>query len=95
MSQIPQDDAVAAVIQAIRDAVAEDWIQDEQIEAQTQFDRDLQLESIEMVKIVQLLQERFDGQADLVQWFAARSFHDLVDLDVATLATALTPALQD
>jgi acyl carrier protein len=76
---------VQRIAAVIRDAVAEDWIQDVQIDADTRFNEDLELESIELVTIASGLQQHFP-HVDLIGWLATRQFDQLIALRVGDIA---------
>jgi acyl carrier protein len=70
----------------IRQAVAEDWIQEFEIGANTSFNDDLDLESVEFVTIAAGLQQHFGEQIDLIGWLSTKSFDDLIALRVGNIA---------
>lgn len=70
----------------IREAVAEDWIQEFEIGANTSFNDDLDLESVEFVTIAAGLQQHFGEQIDLIGWLSTKSFDDLIALRVGNIA---------
>jgi phosphopantetheinyl transferase (holo-ACP synthase)/acyl carrier protein len=80
------DDVLAAVIAQIRTTINEDWIQDFHIDAETRFDGDLELESIEFVKIADAIQAHFGTQADVAGWLSGKSIQELIGLSVGDLA---------
>jgi acyl carrier protein len=77
----------------IREAVAEDWIQDFEIGADTSFNDDLELESIEFVTIAAGLQRHFGEQVDLIGWLAAKPFDELIALRVGNVAEFVSTRL--
>jgi acyl carrier protein len=81
-----------AVIATIRSTVNEDWIGDFAIDRHTNFHDDLELESIEFVKIADALQTRFGLQANIVGWLSGRSIQQLIALTVGELADFIAKA---
>jgi acyl carrier protein len=77
----------------IREAVAEDWIQEFEIGANTSFNDDLDLESVEFVTIAAGLQQHFGGQIDLIGWLSTKSFDDLIALRVGNIAEFVSDSL--
>jgi acyl carrier protein len=77
----------------IREAVAEDWIQEFEIGANTSFNDDLDLESIEFVTIAAGLQQYFGEQIDLIGWLSTKSFDDLITLRVGNIAEFVSNSL--
>jgi acyl carrier protein len=74
------------IISVIRNAIAEDWIKSFEIDADTSFSDDLELESIEFVTIAEGVRQRFGKQIDFNQWLSDRSFEQLITLNVGDLA---------
>jgi acyl carrier protein len=88
----PDAALLASVIDTIRATVNEDWIEDFDIGPGTNFHDDLELESIEFVKIADALQARFGAQLDIVGWLSARSIQELIKLNVGELADYIAKA---
>jgi len=83
------ESVLAVVIETIRTAVNEDWIEDFEIGPETRLSADLDLESIEFVKVAEALQARFAGQVDLIGWLSGKTPPELAGLDVGTLAAVI------
>jgi acyl carrier protein len=83
---------LATVIATIRATVNEDWIEDFDIGPDTNFHDDLELESIEFVKIADALQARFGAKLDIAGWLSGRSIHELIKLNVGELADYIAKA---
>ena len=79
---------LAEVIDTIRATVNEDWIADYEIGAETRLSEDLDLESIEFVKLAEALQTRFAG-ADLIGWLSGKTLPELVGLEVGMLVAVV------
>jgi acyl carrier protein len=77
----------------IRESVAEDWIKDFEISADTRFNDDLELESIEFVTIATGLQQHFGAQVDLIGWLSTQAFDDLIALRVGNVAEFVSSRL--
>jgi acyl carrier protein len=88
------DQALIREISAvIREAVAEDWIQHFEIDADTRFSDDLELESIELVTIAAGLQQHFGEHVDLIGWLSAQAFDELIALRVGHVAEFVSSRL--
>jgi acyl carrier protein len=77
----------------IRQTVAEDWIEQFTIGPDSRFSQDLELESIEMARIIASLQQHFGPGVDLVGWLSGRSFDELVTLRIGDIATYVSDCL--
>jgi len=89
------DEAILAeIIATIRTTINEDWIVDFEIGRETRFNEDLELESIEFVKIADALQARFGAKLDLVGWLTGKTIHELIGLSVGDLAAYIAGATE-
>ncbi len=88
-----RDDILPTLITTIRRTVNEDWIEDFPIGPQTRFHDDLELESIEFIKIADAVQARFGTQLDITGFLSGRSIQDLIALSVGDLADFIAGAL--
>jgi acyl carrier protein len=79
-------DILNVVIATIRSTINEDWIEDFEIDAETRFNSDLEIESIEFVKIAEALQAHFGARLDLAGWLSGKSIHELIALSVGDVA---------
>jgi acyl carrier protein len=91
-----QDNAILdSVIAMIRSTIDEDWIMDFHIDADTRFNSDLEIESIEFVKIADAIQRHFGTRLDIVGWLAGKNIHELIALSVGELAGYVANALHE
>lgn len=86
-------DILAVVIDKIRTTINEDWIQDFEIDEGTRFNDDLEIESIEFVKIVDAIQRHYGTRLDIVGWLSGKSIHELIGLSVGELANYVAGAV--
>ncbi len=93
MSTTPEA-ILALVTDRIRSTVNEDWIQDFEIDAETRFNDDLELESIEFVKIADAIQAHYGNQLGIIAWLSGKSIHELIGLSVGDLVDYIAGALQ-
>ncbi len=80
------EDTLNLVIAKIRSTIAEDWIEDFEIDATTRFNDDLEIESIEFVKIAEAIQQHYGTQIDVIGWLSGKSIHELIGLSVGELS---------
>jgi acyl carrier protein len=86
------DQILASLIQTIRLTVNEDWIEDFPITRETRFHDDLELESIEFVRIADAVQARFGKTIDIAGFLSGRSIQELIALCVGDLADFIAVA---
>lgn len=79
-------DVLEQLIAIIRTAVAEDWIEDFEINEQTSFNDDLELESIEFVSIAESIQAHYGQQVGFLEWLSSMKIEQIIDLTVGDLA---------
>jgi acyl carrier protein len=79
------DAVLQLVIDKIRSTVNEDWIEDFEIGPETRFNDDLELESVEFVKIADAIQAHYGTQLDVVGWLSGKSIQELIGLSVGDL----------
>lgn len=79
------DKVLAVVVEQIRSTIDEDWVEDFDIDMQTRFNDDLELESIEFVKIADALQNHFGNELGIINWLSGKSIHELIGLSVGDL----------
>jgi acyl carrier protein len=87
------DAILSIVIDKIRSTVNEDWIEDFEIGPETRFNDDLELESVEFVKIADALQAHFGTQLDIVGWLSGKSIQELIGLSVGDLTGFIAGAV--
>lgn len=84
---------LAVVIEKIRVTINEDWIFDTVIERDTRFNDDLEIESIEFIKIAAAIQQHFGQRLDVSGWLSGKSIHELISLSVGDLSAYVSATL--
>jgi acyl carrier protein len=83
------------------DVIGEDYLLDIEIDLDTSFNEDLEVESIEFVALAERLLDRYGERVDFVGWLAEMELDDIIGLTVgdlvgfieaATTASAAGPA---
>ena len=59
----------------------------------TSFDTDLELESIEFVKLATMLTERYGDRVDFVAFLAAKELDEIIEMKVGEVVTYVTSCL--
>ncbi len=59
----------------------------------TSFDTDLELESIEFVRLATMLTERYGDRVDFVAFLAAKEFDEIIGMTVGELVTYIVSRL--
>lgn len=93
MNNPSQEQVLAVVVDTIRTTIAEDWIEDYEIGPQTRFNEDLEIESIEFVKIADAIMAKFGGGVDIVGWLSGKTIHELINLRVGDVSQYIAARL--
>ncbi|MGN5378007.1 acyl carrier protein [Streptomyces lasalocidi] len=82
----PTADAVLAEVgDMLRTVLAEYGDDDAEIAMSTTFNRDLELESIDLVTLAGLLEERYGQRVNLAEFLAGMEFDEIIELTVGRL----------
>lgn len=81
------------IIELICQAVDEDWIHAFEITADTRFNHDLELESIEFVAIAEKIQQHFGANIEFIEWLGSLDLDQMINLNVGQLTTFIEQAL--
>ena len=74
-----------AVRTIIANVIGEDYVQELEIDMDTSFHEDLDIESIEFVALGEALGERYGERVDLAGWIASMDVDDIIDMKVGRL----------
>jgi acyl carrier protein len=77
----------------IREVIGEEWAEEEEIEASTSFNSDLELESIEFVALAEKMQEHYGARVDFVGWLSGKDINEIIQLTVGDLADFIVQCL--
>lgn len=83
---------LAVVIDKIRSTINEDWILDFDIVPETRFNDDLEIESIEFIKIANAIQQHFGTHLNIAGWLSGKTIHELIGLSVGELSDYISQA---
>ncbi|MFB7336216.1 acyl carrier protein [Streptomyces adustus] len=89
-------DLVLADIAGLLARLVEDeyGLDDVEIGMTTTFNRDLELESIDLVTLSGLLEERYGGQVNFAEFLAGMEFDEIVELTVGRLVEYVVSSLK-
>jgi len=87
------DEVLKTVSELLREVIGEDMDQMPPVTMATAFNRDLQMESIEFVAMAELIQERFGGSVDFIQWISGKELDEIINLTVGELVTFISEAI--
>lgn len=91
----PATDAVLAdVTGMLRTLLAEYGEDDVEIGLSTTFNRDLELESIDLVTLAALLEERYGRRVNLAEFLAGMEFDEIIELTVGRLVEHVVLSLR-
>ncbi|HEY7938251.1 MAG TPA: acyl carrier protein [Acidimicrobiales bacterium] len=87
------DEVLAEVRTLLVDVIGDDFLLDTEIELDTSFNEDLELESIEFVALSERLLERYGSQVDFVAWMAEMDLDEIIALTVGELVDFIVTSL--
>lgn len=82
------------IVQSIRTTIQEEWVDSFEFEPSTRFNDDLEMESIEFLKVAASLQKHYGTRIDIQSWLSGKSIHELISLSVGDLQSYVESALQ-
>jgi acyl carrier protein len=86
-----EHDLRAEVLQDVSElivaVIGEDYLIDVDIDMDTSFQDDLEIESIEFVALAEQLHQRYGEEVDFVAWLADKELDDIIALTVGELVT--------
>ena len=89
------DAVYARVIAVLTGIVGEDYLESLDVNPETRFEADLELESMEIVQLADELIEFYGSRVDFIGWFAEMDLDALVDLSIATVVDFIVTCLDD
>ena len=85
----PSAEHVADVLETVSDILVDvigpEYLLDLEINPQTRFDEDLEIESLEFVALAERLLHHYGGQVDFVAWLATMELDEIIALTVGDL----------
>lgn len=87
------DQILADVREALIDIIGEEYALGLDIDLRTSFDTDLQLESIEFVRLAAKLSERYGDRVSFVAFLADKELDEIIDLTVGEVVSYISDCL--
>jgi acyl carrier protein len=88
------EEVLATVTALLVTVVGEDFLLDTEITAETSFNKDLELESIEFVALSELLQTHYGNDVDFVSWIGDMELEEIMILTVGQLVDHISNSLR-
>ncbi|MEV1084646.1 acyl carrier protein [Streptomyces sp. NPDC050211] len=89
------EETVFADITGMLAALLDEYgLDDVEIGMQTTFNRDLELESIDLVTLAGLLEERYGGRVNFAEFLAGMEFDEIIELTVGRLVEHIVQSLK-
>lgn len=94
-AQAATEEAVLEVVRTMIVAVVgEEYLLDMEIDMETSFEDDLEMESIEFVKLGARLTEHYGGAIDFAAFLADKDLDEIIEMRVGTVVTYIVEALR-
>ncbi|HEV7453374.1 MAG TPA: phosphopantetheine-binding protein [Pseudonocardiaceae bacterium] len=87
------DQILAEVRAMLTEIIGAEYALSLDISMDTSFDADLELESIEFVKLSTMLAERYGDRVDFVAFLAAKEFEEIIEMTTGVLVTYIANCL--
>jgi acyl carrier protein len=89
----------ASILDEVRgllvEVIGEEYVLDLEIELDTEFQADLEIESIEFVALAEKLLERYGERVDFVSWLADKEIDDIIAMTVGDLVAFIETSLRE
>jgi acyl carrier protein len=90
---MPLDQIMAEVRAMLTEIIGTEYALSLNIGMDTSFDADLELESIEFVKLATMLTERYGDRVDFVTFIAAKELDEIIEMTIGELVTYIASRL--
>ncbi len=87
------DAVLGQVRDVLADVIGEDYVSELDIDMETAFRADLDIESIEFVAMGEVLRELYGDRIDFVEWLATMELDDIIALTVGELVDHIVEKL--
>ena len=77
----------------IREVIGEEYVEDIDIDVDTSFADDLEMESIEIVEFAERVRDHFGEQVDFAQWLSGMELDDIINLSVGEVVDFIQSCL--
>jgi len=84
---------LSTVSELICQVIGEEWASEMDINEDTSFNADLELESIEFVALAELVQEHYGEQVNFVEWLSQMELDQIISLRVGDLTGFIKSSL--
>jgi acyl carrier protein len=92
---VADEESVLADISGMLAKLLDEYgLDDIEIGMRTTFNRDLELESIDLVTLAGLLEERYGGQVNFAEFLADMEFDEIIELTVGRLVEHVVQSLK-
>jgi acyl carrier protein len=87
------DQILAEVRAMLTEIIGAEYALNLDISMDTSFEADLELESIEFVKLATMLAERYGDRVDFVEFLATKDLNEIIEMKIGTLVTYIENCL--
>ncbi|MCP4781420.1 MAG: acyl carrier protein [Hyphomicrobium sp.] len=102
LGQKPRSDELSDVATSARESVVEmltvivgeDYLEGIEIDDDTRFDLDLEIESIEFVTFAEMLVKRYGDQVNFIAWLGEKELDDIIGISVGEVVDFIVASLE-
>lgn len=77
----------------IREIIGEDYVEDIDIDPETTFADDLEMESIEIVEFAEKIREYYGDSVDFARWISGMELDDIINLTIGEVTDYIVSCL--
>lgn len=89
------DEVHKTVVDTIIEVVGQEFYEESEINLDSTFAEDVELESTELLEIGERLIEIYDGKVDFVEWFADMDLEDIIDISLRDFVNFIVTSIQE
>jgi acyl carrier protein len=89
------DEVHGTVLKVIREVVGDDFFEESDIDLDSSFAEDIELESMEILQIGEQLIGIYDDKVDFVQWIADMNLTDIIGLTLRDFVDFIVSELEE
>ena len=86
------EEVFAQIKRFIAEIIGEDVVEEIEIERESVFTRDLEMDSIELVALAEKVNKKYGDKADFVAWFSGMELADLVKISLGEIVDFIADA---
>ncbi len=88
-----KEEILVTVTEFIKEVIGEEYVEDIDINMDTSFADDLEMESIEIVEFAEKVREHFGENVDFAEWLSKMELDDIINLGIGEVVDYIKSCL--